>query len=106
MWQGHEGKYSIYVHASREKPEHISPIFVGRDIHSAKVCKPHLLNFQTLYLYGCIRSQKMFITQIYNNAHYMQVFWGKISMVDAEKRLLANALQDKNNQQFVLLSDR
>jgi hypothetical protein len=35
--QGHEGRYTIYVHASREKPEHVSPIFVGRDIHSDKV---------------------------------------------------------------------
>ncbi|KAG1364156.1 putative glycosyltransferase BC10 [Cocos nucifera] len=33
------------------------------------------------------------------------VVWGKISMVDAEKRLLANALQDTENQHFVLLSD-
>ncbi|GJN01820.1 hypothetical protein PR202_ga19120 [Eleusine coracana subsp. coracana] len=69
FFQGHEGRYSIYVHASREKPEHVSPLFVGRDIHSEKVT------------------------------------WGKISMVDAERRLLANALQDSDNQHFVLLSD-
>jgi len=36
----------------------------------------------------------------------LQVTWGKISMVDAERRLLANALQDIDNQHFVLLSDR
>ena len=36
----------------------------------------------------------------------MQVVWGLISMVDAEKRLLANALEDVDNQFFVLLSDR
>ena len=36
----------------------------------------------------------------------MQVVWGKISMIDAEKRLLANALEDTDNQFFVLLSDR
>lgn len=36
----------------------------------------------------------------------LQVEWGKISMVDAERRLLANALKDPDNQQFVLLSDR
>jgi hypothetical protein len=36
----------------------------------------------------------------------MQVVWGKISMIDAEKRLLANALEDADNQVFVLLSDR
>ncbi|CAD6335960.1 unnamed protein product [Miscanthus lutarioriparius] len=33
------------------------------------------------------------------------VVWGLISMVDAEKRLLANALEDVDNQVFVLLSD-
>lgn len=66
---GHEGKFSVYVHASREKAVHVSPYFLGRDIHSEKVV------------------------------------WGKISMVEAEKRLLANALIDPDNQQFVLLSD-
>ncbi|AQL05215.1 Core-2/I-branching beta-16-N-acetylglucosaminyltransferase family protein [Zea mays] len=35
----------------------------------------------------------------------MQVVWGLISMVDAEKRLLANALEDVDNQVFILLSD-
>ncbi|XP_048540591.1 glycosyltransferase BC10-like isoform X2 [Triticum urartu] len=67
--QGHEGRYSIYVHASRQKPVHTSSLFVGRDIHSDAVV------------------------------------WGKISMIDAEKRLLANALEDTDNQFFVLLSD-
>ncbi|PKA57870.1 hypothetical protein AXF42_Ash012409 [Apostasia shenzhenica] len=66
---GHEDRFSIYVHASREKPAHLSPFFIGRDVRSEKVS------------------------------------WGKISMVDAEKRLLANALQDTDNQHFVLLSD-
>lgn len=36
----------------------------------------------------------------------LQVMWGKISMVEAERRLLGNALQDPDNQHFVLLSDR
>jgi len=36
----------------------------------------------------------------------VQVVWGKMSMVEAERRLLANALQDPNNQHFILLSDR
>ncbi|XP_062210001.1 glycosyltransferase BC10-like isoform X3 [Phragmites australis] len=69
FFEGHEGGYTIYVHASREKPEHVSTLFIGRDIHSEKVT------------------------------------WGKISMVDAERRLLANALGDIDNQHFVLLSD-
>ncbi|KAM0919425.1 hypothetical protein ACQ4PT_008320 [Festuca glaucescens] len=69
FFKGHEGRYTIYVHASREKPEHVSPIFIDREIHSDKVG------------------------------------WGMISMVDAERRLLAKALEDIDNQQFVLLSD-
>lgn len=69
FFQGHEGQFSIYLHSSREKPVHVSPLFIGRDIRSEKV------------------------------------YWGQISMVDAEKRLLANALQDSDNHHFVLLSD-
>uniref|UniRef100_A0A453NIZ3 Nucleotide-diphospho-sugar transferase domain-containing protein n=1 Tax=Aegilops tauschii subsp. strangulata TaxID=200361 RepID=A0A453NIZ3_AEGTS len=34
-----------------------------------------------------------------------KVVWGRVSMVDAEKRLLGNALLDIDNQFFVLLSD-
>ncbi|XP_020227358.1 glycosyltransferase BC10 isoform X1 [Cajanus cajan] len=69
FFQGHEGRFSVYVHASKTKPVHVSRYFVNRDIRSDPV------------------------------------IWGKISMVDAERRLLANALQDPDNQQFVLLSD-
>ncbi|XP_057516533.1 glycosyltransferase BC10-like [Amaranthus tricolor] len=69
FFQGHEGRFSIFVHASREKPVHVSRYFLGRDIRSDKVV------------------------------------WGKISMVDAERRLLAHALKDPDNQHFVLLSD-
>ncbi|XP_050216312.1 glycosyltransferase BC10-like [Mercurialis annua] len=69
FFNGHEDRFSVYVHASKEKPVHVSRYFVGRDIPSHKV------------------------------------EWGKISMVEAEKRLLARALLDPNNQHFVLLSD-
>ncbi|KAI3691225.1 hypothetical protein L2E82_49458 [Cichorium intybus] len=69
FFQGHEGKFSIHIHASRVKPVHSSRYFQNREIRSDKVD------------------------------------WGKISMVDAEKRLLANALKDPDNQHFVLLSD-
>ncbi|KAK5773104.1 hypothetical protein PVK06_049408 [Gossypium arboreum] len=69
FFQGHEGRFSVYVHASKEKPVHTSHYFMGRDIHSESVS------------------------------------WGKISMVDAERRLLARALLDPDNQQFVLLSE-
>ncbi|XP_076908464.1 glycosyltransferase BC10-like [Bidens hawaiensis] len=69
FFQGHEGRFSIYIHASRDKPVHSSNYFVNREIRSGKV------------------------------------EWGTVSMVDAEKRLLANALKDPDNQHFVLLSD-
>ncbi|CAA0834231.1 Core-2/I-branching beta-1-6-N-acetylglucosaminyltransferase family protein [Striga hermonthica] len=67
--QGHEGRFSVYVHASKDKPVHFSCHFINRKIRSIKVT------------------------------------WGKFSMVDAERRLLANALKDPDNQHFVLLSD-
>lgn len=69
FFEGHEGKYSVYVHASREKPKRKSPVFQGREIRSEKVV------------------------------------WGQIEMVDAERRLLANALLDPQNQYFALISD-
>lgn len=69
FFMGHEGRYSIYVHASKTKPAHESSIFIGQDIRSDKVS------------------------------------WGKISMVDAERRLLANALENIDNEHFILLSD-
>ncbi|KAI3801589.1 hypothetical protein L1987_29698 [Smallanthus sonchifolius] len=69
FFQGHEGRFSIYIHASKDKPVHSSSYFVNREIRSGKV------------------------------------EWGTISMVEAEKRLLANALKDPDNQHFVLLSD-
>ncbi|KAJ0250859.1 Core-2/I-branching beta-1,6-N-acetylglucosaminyltransferase family protein [Hirschfeldia incana] len=69
FFQGHEGKFSVYIHASKERPVHYSRYFVNREIRSD------------------------------------EVVWGRISMVDAERRLLANALRDPTNQQFVLLSD-
>jgi len=72
FFRGHEGKFSIYVHASKLstlKTAWKSPLFANHDIRSQKVD------------------------------------WGKISMVDAERRLITNALQDPDNQHFVLLSE-
>lgn len=37
FWQGHEGKFSVYVHASKEKPIHVSRYFLNRDIRSNEV---------------------------------------------------------------------
>lgn len=41
-----------------------------------------------------------------NTLHTMQeVQWGNVNMIEAERRLLANALLDISNQRFVLLSE-
>ncbi|XP_019155234.1 PREDICTED: uncharacterized protein LOC109152113 [Ipomoea nil] len=69
FFQGHEGKFSIYIHASKDRPVRLSRYFVDREIRSYAVA------------------------------------WGKITMVDAERRLLANALKDPENLHFVLLSE-
>ncbi|XP_074310209.1 glycosyltransferase BC10-like [Silene latifolia] len=71
FFSGHEGLYSIYVHANptfnQSYPE--DSVFHGRRIPS----KP--------------------------------VQWGDINMVEAERRLLANALLDQSNKRFVLHSE-
>ncbi|XP_073052459.1 glycosyltransferase BC10-like isoform X2 [Primulina eburnea] len=69
FFQGHEGRFSVYVHASNDKHVHFTRYFINREIRSD------------------------------------EVIWGRISMVDAERRLLANALKDPDNQLFILLSD-
>ncbi|KAI3981199.1 hypothetical protein MKX01_016334 [Papaver californicum] len=37
FFDGHEGRFSVYVHASEERAVHLSRYFVNRDIHSEKV---------------------------------------------------------------------
>ncbi|CAH8391781.1 unnamed protein product [Eruca vesicaria subsp. sativa] len=69
FFKGHEGKFSIYIHTSKEGTVHISRHFYDREIHSDEAT------------------------------------WGRTSMVDAEKRLLVSALEDPDNQHFVLLSE-
>ncbi|KAI3911185.1 hypothetical protein MKW92_033394 [Papaver armeniacum] len=46
FFDGHEGRFSVYVHASEEKPVHLSRYFVNRDIHSEKVRRLLGLAFQ------------------------------------------------------------
>ncbi|GAA0162382.1 transferase [Lithospermum erythrorhizon] len=72
FFKGHEGFYSIYVHAHPSYNDSVpeTSVFYERRIPS------------------------------------QPVYWGTISMIDAERRLLANALLESySNQRFVLLSD-
>lgn len=48
MLQGHDGKFSVYVHASKDKPAHVSRYFVNRDIRSDQV---RLILCQSGWLY-------------------------------------------------------
>ncbi|RVW52324.1 hypothetical protein CK203_003730 [Vitis vinifera] len=36
FFHGHEDRFTVYVHASSEKPAHVSRYFIGRDIRSEK----------------------------------------------------------------------
>jgi hypothetical protein len=49
------------------------------------------------------RSQYFYNRQLNNS---IKVVWGESSMIEAERLLLASALEDHSNQRFVLLSDR
>ncbi|KAG7578128.1 Glycosyl transferase family 14 [Arabidopsis thaliana x Arabidopsis arenosa] len=71
FFKGHEGFYSIYVHALPDYRSDFpsSSVFYRRQIPSQHVA------------------------------------WGEMSMCDAERRLLANALLDISNEWFVLLSE-
>ncbi|KAH7533266.1 hypothetical protein FEM48_Zijuj04G0112400 [Ziziphus jujuba var. spinosa] len=71
FFQGHQGFYSIYVHADPSFNDTVpeTSVFYGRRIPS------------------------------------QPVYWGTGTMVDAERRLLANALLDTSNQRFILLSE-
>ncbi|GAV65865.1 LOW QUALITY PROTEIN: Branch domain-containing protein [Cephalotus follicularis] len=83
FFKGHQGLYSIYLHASpeftHEAPQ--SSIFYKRMIPS----KVRVLAFVVYII--------------------IVVEWGRSTMVDAERRLLANALLDFSNERFALLSE-
>ncbi|XP_022723974.1 uncharacterized protein LOC111280774 [Durio zibethinus] len=71
FFKGHEGQYSIYVHALPS------------------------------YIADCPASSAFYGRQIPSQV----VEWGRMSMCEAERRLIANALLDISNEWFVLLSE-
>lgn len=61
--QGHEEKFSVYIHASKEKPVHVSRHFAGRETHSDEVyiylseSSPWLMSlfaYSSCYYYQCL----------------------------------------------------
>ncbi|RDY08095.1 hypothetical protein CR513_07717, partial [Mucuna pruriens] len=89
FFKGHDSFYSIYLHQhpsfNATVPE--DSVFYGRNVPSQV----------TLLLL-------IFISLQPHHKH-SPVFWGTISMIDAERRLLANAIMDLSNRRFVLLSE-
>ncbi|KAG1334761.1 putative glycosyltransferase BC10 [Cocos nucifera] len=81
FFEGNEGLYSIYVHPHPSYKESVpdDSVFHGRRV-------PKDNNLVGLY-------------------RVVEVRWGQPNMVEAERRLLANALLDYSNQRFVLLSE-
>ncbi|TVU16738.1 hypothetical protein EJB05_40315, partial [Eragrostis curvula] len=76
FFRGHEGLFSVYVHAL--------PGYTPPDHH------------QKLAFFQLMKDRQI---------PSQDVSWGSITLVDAEKRLLANALLDWSNQRFVLVSE-
>ena len=77
--QGHEGRYSIYVHASRQKPVHTSSLFVGRDIHSDAViiliCPSVLRKFAWVFYINDVISLRRFVK--YNFSYILKAYVSK-----------------------------
>jgi len=67
------------------------------------------LGLYSIYVHASRRAE---LKSVWNSSLFIdheirsqQVFWGRIEMVDAERRLLANALTDQDNQYFALISE-
>ncbi|KAG6532778.1 hypothetical protein ZIOFF_006630 [Zingiber officinale] len=95
FFEGNEGSYSIYVHADPDfngsEPEPHGSVFQCRRIPS-KVTSSSSSQIDRFSSYFCC-------------CLFQTVSWGGMNMMEAERRLLANALLDFSNQRFVLLSE-
>lgn len=91
-FQGYENKYNIYVHTNPkfEFTEADSAIF-----RNAKIPSEQVLQWMDVLVDIFL----IFLMSLY------QAVWGQPQMVDAERRLLANALLNPSNQKFILLSE-
>jgi hypothetical protein len=83
--QGHDGRYSIYIHASREKPVHSSSLFVGREIHSEKV--PFSSHFIYFLLPSSICYSSCFFISEPNSKRYHQICYHLLVFVTSDKEL-------------------
>ncbi|CAL5429254.1 unnamed protein product [Camellia sinensis] len=121
FFKGHQGLYSIYIHSlpSYQVEFPSSSVFYKRQIPSqyylksapqilslliwkARICPyimicqlPYAINTENFTQWGIEMSGEIKLVSE----------WGKMSMCDAERRLVANALLDITNEWFVLLSE-
>lgn len=126
FFRGHGGLYSIYVHShpayNETAPE--DSVFHGRRIPS----KVEFVSIIICFIYHMGRSNIIFWSSLQEPCWNLEtasalsalisllvifcycpksqpVEWGRASMMNAERRLLANALLDFSNERFVLLSE-
>lgn len=105
LWEkffaGHQGLYSIYVHTdpsyTGSPPE--DSVFYGHMIPS------QVTNYRSITIIEQ-QSDRILEKKTQNDRlHWQKTTWGDVSLVAAERRLLANALVDVGNERFALLSE-
>ncbi|CAI5525701.1 unnamed protein product, partial [Closterium sp. Naga37s-1] len=103
--QGHEGRYSIYVHASPDYtfPKNASTLFSNNTIRSGVGAAHHGGCREAPH--GSAQTPPSSTCSPLLPYCLPQVGWGLPTMVDAERRLMAAALADPANHRFVLLSE-
>ncbi|KAF5931978.1 hypothetical protein HYC85_028149 [Camellia sinensis] len=135
FFKGHEGLYSIYIHSlPTYQPDFLhSSVFYGRQIPS-QLSIGRLLIYPDIELYYMLhpmyaqgkdyihidrainwirensetrtsKSNHIVERLLKNKTLTFTTEWGRMSMCDAERRLLANALLDISNEWFVLASE-
>jgi hypothetical protein len=126
-WHHHSSEFSSLPKSSRQRGENSSKndgnsdklafLFIARHSIPLDILWEHFflesqkhkysvyIHARPGYVYTTENTQcRSFLNRQLKNS--VQVEWGEASMVEAERLLLAEALQDPLNQRFILLSDR
>ncbi|KAF8407788.1 hypothetical protein HHK36_006924 [Tetracentron sinense] len=113
FFKGHEGLYSIYIHTDPffdvSAPE--DSVFHKRRIPSkGDQMQATLFNGDVEKFASVLKEGFVYFVENINVSNAPTKFrvpveWGSWTMIDAERRLLANALLDFSNERFVLLSE-
>lgn len=124
LWErflkGHEGLYSIYIHSSPSYKANFSstspfyrrqiPSKVGNSADLAPTGEGSILQFLLSAIafrvsWPAFMAKKEIVPQGFFGTNPQASRWGDISLFEAERRLLGNALLDFSNERFLLLSE-